>query len=256
MVAGADEERAAQASGLGGRATLAEGERLTVRGAGRELPIVLTLERAAGFDESAIQVGGRALDELLVPRLADGNAAWPAGEDGQPLVSDVHIEHQSGTWYRVHLGEAGAAGRTIEGLIAFYPPAPAEAELQWSAGPELAVDYVPGRLDVLSVRGQTPCEFQLEVTPRQKLGLAIAIDGKVVPASEVRRRDFSLCAPDKLVLYVPDWIAGVTDVLAGQGPAAPHEFRIERRSSGMPSEDRTPADQDLLSFIKRLRGDE
>lgn len=281
----------ARASGLAGDARLpASGGRLVARASRRGLPMRLELELAEAtpgeegpgeqgpgeqgpgedgpgealrLDESRVFLGRQRLDRSLLPRLPASSAPeWPRGPDGAPLPAQASLEQQSGTWWKLRVGqEAGAPDRPVEVLVALWPPGPLDERLEWSAGQELGAAPLAGREDAWIFRGATPLELQIEKTPRRAFGLAVRIDGRTLPGSAIRHRERAFAEPGELALYLPDWLAGVTDPLdasdpGGDRPPAPGSVRIVRRGPGLASAERSALGPAELGFVEKLRGGE
>jgi len=267
------ERRAGPSAAQGGSARLEPGDRAcAIEGSRRSLPCRLELELlpagdgpAAPIDEAAILLGGEALDRSLAPRLPGGKAgAWPREPDGALSPAAVALDQESGTWWWLRVGaepDAGLEpGLAVEVLAVLFPPGEPDEELAWSAGPEVRGERCPGHADALLFHGVTPLELQLERTPARELALAVRVAGRTVPAASVRVRERRFSDPALLALYLPDWLAGAPDPLAGPGdplpPLAPGALAIRRREPSLPYARRVGLAPDDLRLLARLGGSE
>ncbi|MCP3917544.1 MAG: sulfatase-like hydrolase/transferase [bacterium] len=246
-----------------GEATLATSEELELFTSRRDAPARLTLE-AEGLDESRVWMGARPLSELMVPRVPAGDEAWPAQAEDAPAPA-VDLQRRSGSWWKLRVGapDSGVTG-AVEVLFAVCPPPTRRGdEVEWSRGGTVTDAWVPGRTDAVRLSGQAPFEVELQVKPKQDLALAVAIDGRVVAAHEIRIGERRFAPKGRIDLYVPDWVEGVTEFLAepgadsgaepgaDSGPAA--NALVVRR--GVPGDQRAPSPAEL-ELLRELAGDE
>jgi hypothetical protein len=155
------------------------------------------------------------------------------------------------------VGEA-ARGRQVEALIALHPPEQLDDRLEWSAAPEVEVDYLPGRLDALRVRASGPFELDIKKETQRDLALALSFDG-VAPAPEtIRYRGRRFGRPGVVRLYLPDWMDGVTDDLHAPLDVAPAPgcVRILRRDWSLAPGTRRGLPPEELGYVRRLGGGE
>ena len=80
-----------------------------------------------------------------------------------------------------------------------------------------------------------------------------ALDGRIVPASEMRASGHRFAPLSEIDLYLPDWLAGATDSLAAQGPE-PAAGRVLLRR-GVPAV-HVAASALELELLQHLSGDE
>ena len=267
------ERRAATSSGQGGSARLEAGDvACTIEGSRRSLPCRLELEALAGedgpvreIDEGAILLGGLALDASLAPRLPGGKAGeWPRAPDGALAPAAVALDQQSGSWWWLRVGaEEGAGlepGLAVEVLAVLFPPGEPDEELAWSAGPEVRGETLSGHADAVLFRGVTPLELQLERTPARDLALAVRVAGRTLPAASVRVRERRFSDPALVTLYLPDWLAGTPDPLAGADEPGPvleaGALAIRRVEPSLPYARRIGLEPDDLRLLRRLEGGE
>jgi len=250
--------RPARVTGLGGSVQLpAEVCRLVIEGSRRELPLRVDLDFGdEATDEEHVWAGDLPLADCLLPRLPSrGAPAWPVREDGTREPCEASLESQGSKWWRLAVGEErGDAGRPVEIFVILYPPAAFDELLEYDAGVEVEVLRVPGRRDALFLRGATPLTVNLAKSPRRDFGLAVRIEGRVLPGDAVRLRERTFGEPGELALYLPDWVPGLTEVLERDpvGTLPPEVVRIGRRGSVQAVADRWPMTGPQLTFARRL----
>jgi len=242
---------------IGGRARIESGPAaLTVRGSQRCAPLRLDLTYDSGeLDAGAIRIGDVPLAAHAMPRLRSPSADdWPApagAPAGEPPWS-ADFAPRGGRWWTLRVLGAGEA---VEALLVPYPPEHLDERLEWSAGAEIEVVPAPGRPDVLLVRGVAPLELDVAKAPGRDMALSVALDGVQVDVQRMRYAGKRFDAPGHLSLYLPEWIAGVTDALdrpPGADGFGERGLRILRRGSGTPPEERTGLELEELSFVRWL----
>lgn len=254
------DSRPARVAGLSGSASLGAGDlRLVVEASRRELPLRLQLEWTEGA-QPTLMIGARPLASSLLPRLPHRDAPpWPRGEDGEWAPADALLEHQGGTWWKLHVGTTPQrAGQEVTVLVALYPPGSLDQVLEFSAGQELDVRYPPGREDMLIIRGHAPCVLQLEKKPSQDFGLAVRIGGQTLGCAQVRLRDKFFGRAHGIDLYLPDWVAGETDALLDlpQGALGEGMLRLTRRGPNIAAHERRALTGEQRTFVRHLGGAE
>ena len=255
---------------VSGEASLSEPEPLLeLLGNRRDLPLRLELRSVAGreLEPDMVHVGERTLAEVLIPRLASRRGAQESREqaalegDAQPPWS-AGIFEPDHFWWRLALnGPAMPAGASVELVAAMYPPGNIDEELEWKAEAGIEVEPLAGRLDAVRVRGRAPFELRMRRLPRREIAFAVAVDGRVLDNSELRAQDAPFSAPGELILYLPDWMAGVTDELdrplGAEADALPSgSLRLSRSGSGLAAADREALPSESLLFVRRLGGTE
>lgn len=248
---------AARTSGQGGAASLgADARRLVVRAARRALPARLDVDgRGVAIDPDAFFVGRVPLSTSRLPRLPGRGEPWPTDPMGAPMPAPVVLESAAGTWWWLRVGQGLPPGAEVEVVVALHPPRGLHETLDWSAGVEVEGGTPAGRTDALVLRGVAPFEVQLSKTPAREFALAVLVDGRAVPRTDVRVRDRRFAAADELALYLPDWFAGVTDELEVEGELealAPGALRLTRREPAPPAASRRGLEPDVLRAIERL----
>jgi hypothetical protein len=243
----------------------ASGARLITVASRRGVAARLRLTSDSGsIDETQVLAGTQSLAQLPLPRLASARTQeWPQDEDGRELPWSVDVASEGARKWRVHVGadDAGSvpAGEPVEVHLVLYPPGRMDERIKWTAGPDLTVQRVPGRLDALVARGVTPLTLTVDRRPSQELGIAVRLSGGIVPAHAMRYRNHQFAREGTLELYLADWITGVTDALDQRGelPAlAPGAVRILRTGNNVLPEDRSPLGEEALGFLRFLRGRE
>jgi len=252
--------RATQISGLSGSAQLGSDDtRLVAQSSERELPLRLQLNWGEGAIPK-LTVGETPLESSLLPRLPRKDAPeWVRDANGKPAPADAVLEHQGGTWWKLHAGTGSQhVGQETTLLVALYPPSSLDQVLEWSAGAELEVRHPAGRQDMLLVTGSAPCVLQLEKKPSQEFALAIEIDGRVLQGERIRVRDRAFGIANGIDLYIPDWVPGVTDDLLAdpQVELDPGTLRLRRQGPNIGADERRTLSPEQLSFIQHLGGAE
>lgn len=238
--------------GLTGSASLeSEPGVLRARLGRREASLRLDLD-AGRLDPERIWLGSEPLARSLLPRLRDkGGPSWP--DEATPAAA---LQDRGSGWWRLSVGEQGAAGRPVRAVLAAYPPDPRRAALAWDCGPEVEVLVVPGRDDLLELRGVTPLELSVERGPGvQEFGLAVAVDGRVLSGAEVRYGDRAMAEPGQVALYLPDWAGELTGPLEGGStgePVASGEVRVRRAGPGQAQGERSAPIREERDFVHKL----
>lgn len=251
----------ARISGVSGAATLTGDSRsLTIEAGRRSQPARLDLDgRGTSIEESAVWIGDLPLSRSRLPRLPGRGEPWPTEASGEPAAARFRVERGSGGWWWLRSGEAVPAGSRVEVVLATYPPDRPDDELDWSAGPEISGQHIAGRSDAAVLSGQAPFEVQVSRSAAQEFALAVLVEGTALPLTSIRLEDRSFSAPDELALYLPDWMAGVTEELEGEDGSRelePGVVRLLRHESGPGSADRRPLEADVRRAISRLGGGE
>ena len=145
-----------------------------------------TLFRSTEGAQPTLMIGARPLASSLLPRLPHRDAPpWPRGEDGEWAPADALLEHQGGTWWKLHVGTTPQrAGQEVTVLVALYPPGALDQVLEFSAGQELDVRYPPGREDMLIIRGHRSEEHTSELQSRRNLVCRLLLEKKNTPHSD------------------------------------------------------------------------
>jgi hypothetical protein len=238
-----------------GAASFGAGEgRLLVRGARRDLPLELRLraEASSALDARCF-VGTAPLLEHPLPRVpaADG-AAWPQGAE-EATTWQVDFEHAGESWWRLTIpGPPGVEARV---LLARYPPERVDLPLEVTAS-NGRVEPVSGRADAVWVLSVTPLTIDLVKKPSENLALSVALDGRQVPVANIRWRGREFSPAGEVTLYLPDWMAGVTDALDRRGGESlalePGGLQLLRRTSGLPPEARSALTVEELGVVRFL----
>jgi arylsulfatase A-like enzyme len=236
-----------------------ESGRLRIDGNRRDLAMRLTLASDAPLlDERAVFVGAVPLRACSLPRVPSAEEVpWPDDEAGQPFPPGVDFAHKGDTWWQLTVG--GEEGHAVEILLARYPPSRPDEELAVTVAVG-EVRAVPGRFDAVWLAGTTPFEANIDKRPSENLALAVSIDGEEVPVDQIRWRGRRFAPPGEITLYLPDWMAGVTDALdelpAQELELAPGQVRIGRRTRSLPSAERVGSSKPELEFVRWLGNDE
>jgi|GEM_PF-1865898 len=241
------------------------GSTVTIRGSRRDLPVKVTLANERRGVEAHIFVGGTALVDSLMPYLpSDTHAPWPDDGEGGDAPWGADIEHHGSSWWNVRVGggDGGGVGpgREVTVLLTLFPPGKIDERLEIMAGAEIEVQAIPGRVDAVIARGVSPFLIQIKKTPRREIGIAVHLDGKRVDARAIRYRGRPYSPIGECTLYLPDWMAGVTDALDLPAPEMralpPGAIQLLRRGTGVPPADRAPLDEEWLRFVRFLQGSE
>lgn len=138
--------------------------RLLTVGVPSAVRLELELERGE-LREADVALGGRSLPEVGVARLCEtGGPPWPAADEG------AAIDVEPGAPGHLRVVVAGPEGAPLELRAARFPP----------PGPRRGAEP--------PLQGRAPLALEIEVRHDELLALAVAIDGRPVPASEMRLR--------------------------------------------------------------------
>lgn len=210
---------------------------------------ILSLERSAG-----VWIGSTPLAGSWMPRLPErSGAAWP---ETDPWTIDVR--GRSPGRAEVGVGDSdGQVGLEVELLLARVPGDRPEEELSVRVEGGGSVEPVSGRLDAVWLRGTTPLTFTCDTRSGHELAIAARVDGEDVPIQAMRyygRR----WTRGPLLLYVPEWMLGVTEEL--EHPGGPLEdgvvARLRRDPDPLRPNGGRPLSPDDLRFVMSLGDDE